>query len=102
MKNNIDQFNVLRKIIKKPESTQRELSESLGLSLGKINYCLKGLKQKGLIKIDNFKKHKNKFQYTYLLTPKGIAEKTRLTINFMKIKMREYDELQKELKNTDK
>ena len=98
MKKKIDQFNVLRKIQKKPESTQRELSESLGLSLGKINYCLKALKQKGLIKIDNFQKHERKLQYVYLLTPKGIAAKTRLTINFMKIKMEEYDELQKELK----
>ena len=99
MKNDIDQFNVLRKIQKKPKSTQRELSESLGLSLGKINYCLKALKQKGLIKIDNFKKHEHKLQYAYLLTPKGIAEKTRLTVNFMKIKMQEFDELQKELKD---
>ena len=98
MKKKIDQFNVLRKIQKKPESTQRELSESLGLSLGKINYCLKALKKKGLIKIDNFQKHERKLQYVYLLTPKGIAAKTRLTINFMKIKMEEYDELQKELK----
>ena len=98
MKKNIDEFNVLRKIQKKPKSTQRELSESLGLSLGKINYCLKALKQKGLIKMDNFKKHEHKLQYVYLLTPKGITEKTRLTLNFMKIKMEEYDELQKELK----
>ena len=98
MKKNIDHFNVLRKIQKKPKSTQRELSESLGLSLGKINYCLKALKQKGLIKIDNFQKHEHKLQYVYLLTPKGITEKTRLTVNFMKIKMEEYDELQKELK----
>ena len=99
MKKNIDHFNVLRRIQKKPKSTQRELSESLGLSLGKINYCLKALKQKGLIKIDNFQKHERKLQYVYLLTPKGITEKTRLTINFMKIKMEEYDELQKELKD---
>ena len=97
MKNDIDQFNVLRKIQKKPKSTQREHSESLGLSLGKINYCLKALKQKGLIKIDNFKKHEHKLQYAYLLTPKGIAEKTRLTVNFMKRKMKEYEELKREL-----
>jgi len=99
MKKDIDHFNVLRKIQKRPKSTQRELSESLGLSLGKINYCLKALKQKGLIKIGNFQKHERKLQYVYLLTPKGISAKTRLTINFMKIKMEEYDELQKELKD---
>ena len=102
MNKNIDQFNVLRKIEKKPSSTQRELAKDLGLSVGKINYCLRALHQKGLIKIRNFKKNPNKISYTYLLTPKGIAEKTKLTINFMKLKMKEYDELQSELKNNKK
>jgi len=69
----------------------------LNLSLGKINYCLKALNKKGLIKLKNFKKNPNKFTYTYLITPKGISEKTRLTINFMKLKMKEYDELKNEL-----
>lgn len=102
MKKNIDQFNVLRKLQKKPETTQRELANDLGLSLGKINYCLKALQKKGLIKINNFKKNPNKLYYTYLLTPKGISEKTKLTINFMKQKMREYDELRSELKDNKK
>ena len=93
----IDEFNVLRKINKKPTSTQRELAKDLNLSLGKINYCLKALNKKGLIKLKNFKKNPNKFTYTYLITPKGISEKTRLTINFMKLKMKEYDELKNEL-----
>ena len=97
MKKNIDQFNVLRKLQKNPLSTQRELANNLGLSLGKINYCLKALQDKGLIKINNFKKNPNKMVYSYLLTPKGIAEKTKLTINFMKLKMSEYDELRLEL-----
>ena len=66
-----DQFNVLRKINKDPKSTQRDLSKTLGLSLGKINYCLKELKIKGLVKIKNFQKHSNKIQYVYVLTPKG-------------------------------
>ena len=92
-----DQFNVLRKINQDPKSTQRDLSKTLGLSLGKINYCLKELKIKGLVKIKNFQKHSNKIQYVYVLTPKGLAEKTKLTINFMKRKMKEYDELKKEL-----
>ena len=98
MKDNQDHFNVLRKIQNKPESSQRELAEELGFSLGKLNYCLKALKSKGLIKIDNFKKNPNKINYIYVLTPKGISEKTKLTIDFMKRKMNEYDELKTELK----
>jgi len=102
MKKKDDEFNVLRKILNKPNSTQRELAADLGLSLGKINYCLKALKQKGLIKIKNFSKNPNKINYIYYLTPKGLSEKTKLTINFMKIKMQEYDELRQELKNNKK
>ena len=97
MSNNNDHFEILRKIQKKPNSTQRELADSLGFSLGKLNYCIKALQQKGLIKVKNFKKNPNKFNYFYVLTPKGIAQKTRLTINFMKRKIKEYDELKKEL-----
>ena len=98
MNNNQDNFNILRLIRKKPKVTQRELSNELGISLGKINFCLKELKKKGLIKISNFKKSKNKLNYIYLLTPKGISEKTKLTLNFMQRKMKEYDELKTELK----
>ena len=92
-----DHFNVLRKIQQKPRSSQRELANELGFSLGKLNYCLKALKNKGFVKIRNFKKNPNKINYIYVLTPKGIAQKTKITINFMKIKMREYDELKKEM-----
>tara|TARA_B100001063_G_C16689068_1_gene516013 strand:+ start:148 stop:462 length:315 start_codon:yes stop_codon:yes gene_type:complete len=92
-----EHFEILRKIKKKPESTQRELAEDLGMSLGKLNYCLKALQSKGLIKLENFKKNPKKVNYLYILTPKGLAEKSKLTINFMKRKMREYDELKKEL-----
>ena len=92
-----DHFNVLRKIKKKPAASQRELAEELGFSLGKLNYCLRALKFKGLIKIKNFTKNPNKLNYIYVLTPKGIAAKTKLTVNFMKRKMTEYDELKKEL-----
>ena len=97
MKENPDHFDVLRKIQKKPKSTQRELAEELGFSLGKLNYCLKSLQIKGLVKIQNFKKNPNKLNYIYVLTPQGISQKTKLTINFMKRKMKEYDELRKEL-----
>ena len=97
MKDNQDHFELLRKIEKKPDSTQRELAEDLGFSLGKLNYCLKALREKGLIKIENFKKNPKKINYIYVLTPKGITEKTKLTVNFMKRKMKEYDELKSEL-----
>ena len=97
MGDNQDHFNVLRKINSKPKSTQRELAVELGFSLGKLNYCLKALKNKGLIKIKNFEKNPNKLNYIYVLTPRGISEKTQLTLNFMKRKMKEYDELKKEI-----
>ena len=88
-KNNPDQFNVLRKINSKPNSSQRELAQELGFSLGKLNYCLKALKDKGFVKINNFKKNPNKIVYAYILTPKGLATKTEQTLNFMKRKMKE-------------
>ena len=97
MKVDQDHFDVLRKIKNKPVSSQRELAEELGFSLGKLNYCLKALKQKGLVKAKNFKNNKNKKNYLYILTPKGISEKTKLTLNFMTLKMKEYDELKKEI-----
>lgn len=97
MENNQDHFDILRKIQKKPNSTQRELAVELGFSLGKLNYCLKALQAKGLVKIENFKNNPNKINYFYVLTPAGIATKTKLTLNFMKRKMKEYDELKKEL-----
>ena len=97
MTDNQDQFNVLRKIRSKPNSSQRELASELGFSLGKLNYCLKALKNKGLIKIQNFQRDPNKLRYAYILTPKGVAAKTKITLNFMKRKMKEYDELKKEL-----
>ena len=96
--NNQDHLNVLRKINRNPKSSQREMAKELGFSLGKFNYCLKALQAKGLIKIQNFTKNPNKINYIYVLTPKGISEKTKLTINFMKKKMKEYDELKMELK----
>ena len=98
MKNIQDHFEILRKIQKKPNSSQRELAKELDFSLGKLNYCLKALKKKGLIKMTNFGKNPNKINYIYVLTPRGITEKTKLTINFMKRKMKEYDELKKEIK----
>ena len=98
MEKNQDNLNILRKIKDKPVTSQRQLAEELGFSLGKLNYCLKALQEKGLVKVENFKKNPEKLNYIYLLTPKGVSEKTRLTVDFMKRKMKEYDELKKELK----
>ena len=97
MKNNLDQFNVLRKVKAESKTNQRKLAKELNFSLGKLNYCLKALKVKGLIKINNFKKNPSKI--IYVVTPKGISWRTRLTLNFMKKKMREYDELKAEFEN---
>ena len=94
-----DHFEVLRKIENNPNSSQRKLAKELGFSLGKLNYCIKALQEKGLVKINNFTKNPNKLNYFYALTPKGITAKTKLTINFMKKKMKEYDELKAEIEN---
>jgi len=93
-----DHFEILRKVQKNPNFSQRKLAEELGFSLGKLNYCLKSLQKKGLVKLQNFQRKKDKMAYLrYVITPKGISERSRLTINFMKRKMKEYDELKKEL-----
>ena len=97
MNKNDEFLNILRNIANNPGSSQRSLAKNIGLSLGKLNYCLRALKQKGLVKAKNFKNNKNKKNYLYILTPKGITEKTRLTVNFMNLKMKEYDELKREM-----
>ena len=100
MKKNEDHFEVLRRIDKFPNASQRKLASDLGFSLGKLNYCLKALKKKGYVKLKNFQKQEKKIRYLqYVITPKGISERTKLTINFMKRKMKEFDELKKELEN---
>ena len=97
MDDNQDYLNLLRKINSKPGHSQRKLADDLEFSLGKLNYCLKALKSKGYIKIKNFKQNPKKINYIYLLTPQGISHKVKLSLNFMKIKMAEYDELKKEI-----
>jgi len=97
MSNNSDHFEILRKIKSRPISSQRELAYELGFSLGKLNYCIKALKDKGFIKIKNFKNNTNKVRYIYILTSKGISIKTKLTLDFMRRKMIEYDELKREI-----
>ena len=102
MNENPDDLNILRKLQNSPNATQRQIAKDLGLSLGKLNYCLKALRQKGYVKIKNFKKNKNKINYIYVLTPKGIETRIKLTIKFMKRKFIEYDELKKEIKDLNK
>ena len=90
-------LDLLRKLESSPECTQRELSKEMGVSLGKVNYCIRKLTEKGLIKITNFKQNPNKMGYAYLLTPQGIEEKSRLTFAFLKRKIIEYEILKKEI-----
>ena len=87
----------MRLLENNPEMTQRELASTLGISLGAANFCLRALVDKGLIKLDNFKKNPNKLGYLYLATPRGIAAKTKLTMQFLKRKLIEYDELKTEI-----
>ncbi len=100
-KNTNEHFEILRKISNKPNASQRQMADELGFSLGKLNYCLKELQKKGLIKIKNFKKNPKKMNYLYVLTPQGIASKTKLTINFMKRMMNEYDQLKLEISRSE-
>jgi EPS-associated MarR family transcriptional regulator len=90
-------FRVLKVIETNPQITQRELANELGISLGKVNYCLKSLAQKGWIKASNFKNSNNKLAYAYLLTPIGIEEKARMTVRFLRRKMDEYEALKLEI-----
>lgn len=90
-------YKVLKVLEDQPEITQRQLAKSLGISLGKVNYCLKALAEKGMIKAANFKNSQNKKAYTYLLTPRGIEEKARMTVDFLRIKLAEHDALTREI-----
>ena len=97
MPNKQSKYQLLKSLEQDANLTQRQLSKELGISLGKVNYCLQSLIQKGFVKINNFKNSKHKIQYSYLLTPTGIEEKTKLTIEFLKTKTQEYEELKKEV-----
>ncbi len=95
-------FRVLRLLQETPDITQRQVAEALGISLGGTNYCLRALASKGLVKIRNFRNSDNKMGYAYLLTPKGITEKTALTTQFLKRKMEEYEVLKAEIEALEK
>ncbi len=90
-------LDLLRKLEANPKYTQRELSEEMGVSLGKVNYCMKKLIEKGWVKLSNFSRNPNKVNYIYLLTPSGIEQKARLTFEFLAIKLEEYELLKVEI-----
>lgn len=92
-----DRYKLLKILEAHPEASQRELANELGVSLGKVNYCLSALVDKGLVKVRNFTNSKNKAAYAYLLTPQGIEEKARVTLRFLKRKMQEHEQLQEEI-----
>ncbi len=92
-------YKILKRLGSQPETSQRELARDLGISLGKVNFCLNALIEKGLIKVNNFQANPNKRGYIYLLTPKGIEEKTLITMLFLKSKVREYESLSHEIED---
>jgi len=95
-------YRLFKIISEKPEISQRALASELGLSLGKTNYCLKAFISRGLVKVNNFRRSDNKMAYSYLLTPKGLEEKTRVTIRFFRAVERDYEVLKREVKNIQK
>src|SRR5688572_20303611 len=90
-------YRILKLLESDPHASQRRIADELGISLGRVNYCLQALIEKGLIKVNNFRNNANKQVYLYLLTPKGINEKTRVTLRFLKAKLNEYEALEREL-----
>ena len=97
MLNDDVRYKFLKLLAEEPQISQRDLARRLSISVGKANYCLSALVDKGLVKIDNVRKAGNKLAYAYLLTPRGIEEKTRIAVSFLQRKMREYGDLQQEI-----
>lgn len=102
MLNDEYRYKILKSLEANPEISQRELAGKLGISLGRVNYCVQALIEKGLVKANNFRNSKNKKGYAYLLTPRGVEEKSRITVQFLKIKVAEHEALTKEIKNLRK
>ncbi len=93
------QFEVLRRLHHTPEVSQRALAKDLGVGLGTINFCFQALVEKGLVKMQNFSQSKNKLRYAYLLTPAGVAEKSKLMAEFLRRKVAEHETLQAEIES---
>ena len=90
-------FELLKLLHAEPQMSQRDLAKAMGISLGKANYCLNALTEKGLVKLERFRRNPDKRQYAYLLTPAGVEEKTRITLGFLRRKVAEYEALEKEI-----
>ena len=90
-------YDLLKALEENPSLSQRDLANRLGISLGKVNFCLKALVGKGCIKVNNFRNSENKLAYAYLLTPRGVEEKANMTVAFLRYKMQEYDRLRAEI-----
>lgn len=95
-------YHILKRLQDDPNISQRKLAGELGISLGKVNYCLKGLIQKGWVKAKNFKNSQNKMAYTYLLTPSGVEEKAQITMQFLRYRIEQYEALEREIKELRK
>jgi len=97
MNDNTTSYGLLKTLESNPRLSQRDLAKCLGISLGKVNFCLNALVEKGCLKVGNFRNSNNKLAYTYLLTPHGVEQKARMTVEFLQIKMREYERLRAEI-----
>lgn len=91
-------YGLLKTLEDNPSLSQRDMAKRLGISLGKVNFCLNALVEKGCLKVNNFRNSENKLAYAYLLTPHGVEEKARMTVRFLKYKMQEYEQLRAEIK----
>lgn len=91
-------YKILKRLEANPETSQRELAGELGISLGRVNYCLQALIEKGLVKAGNFRNSRNKKAYAYLLTPRGLEDKARITVQFLKLKLAEHEALTIEIR----
>jgi EPS-associated MarR family transcriptional regulator len=100
--NDETRYRILKMLQADPQASQRRIADELGISLGRVNYCLQALIRKGLIKANNFRNSSNKRAYLYLLTPRGIEEKTRVTARFLKVKMDEFQILKRELEELER
>src|SRR6266850_367565 len=90
-------YRILKLLKNNPTASQREIARELGVSLGRVNYCLQALVEKGLIKVNNFRQNESKRAYLYYLTPKGMQEKAKVTVRFLKVKLDEYENLKREV-----
>lgn len=97
MLDEVTHYGLLKTLEENPGLSQRDLAKRLGVSLGKVNFCLNALIEKGSVKINNFRNSENKLAYAYLLTPRGVEQKARMTVEFLQIKVREYERLKKEI-----